>query len=165
MALSESNYIVDKSKTSQPPTFPLPKKPKSCWAGEHMAPARIDRYTWTSGNVIRPYYVCTTCDNSKTNVFRNSGYPRGFVTWDDSIGIHPANPRCYCELPSRQDQKCGRARLKSFGDGFWVCASGACYYYSDRKDGLDYEDARKLLDFDDFNDFNPSLLERIPPYC
>jgi hypothetical protein len=62
-------------------------------------------------------YICTTCDNGKTNVFRNSGYPRGFVTWDDSIGIHPANPRCYCGLPSRQDRKCGKARAKSVGDG------------------------------------------------
>jgi hypothetical protein len=36
---------------------------------------------------------CTTCDNGKFNVFRDSGYTRGFFTWDDSIGIHPQNPR------------------------------------------------------------------------
>jgi hypothetical protein len=162
----QSNHTVDKSKTPQPPTFPLPEKPKSCWAGEHMAAGRIESGTWTSsersGNITRPYYICTTCNNGKLNVFRDSGYPRGFVTWDDGIGIHPENPRCYCGFPSRQDRKGERAHGKPFGDGFWVCASGACGYFSDRKDGVPYEDARKLLNFDDFN---PHLLERIPPYC
>src|SRR5277367_283758 len=61
------------------------------------------------------------------------GYPRGFITWDDSIGIHPQNPRCYCGLPSRQDWKGEKACVKPFGEGFWVCASGACDYFSDRE--------------------------------
>jgi hypothetical protein len=56
-------------------------------AREHMAPA-IDRRTWISlENITRPYYICTTCDNGKTNVFRDNGYPRGFVTWDAGVGI------------------------------------------------------------------------------
>jgi hypothetical protein len=144
-----------------PPTFPLPEKPKCCWACEHMAPAKIDRRTWTSSSrsqsIRRPYYICTTCDNNKHNVFRDSGYPRGFITWDDGIGIRPRNPRCYCGFPSRQDRKGGKAN--SVGEGFWVCALGACDYFSDRKDGVPYEDAKMLLDFDDFH---PHLIERIP---
>jgi hypothetical protein len=53
--------------------------------------------------------------------------------------------------------------VKPFGEGFWVCASGACDYFSDRKDGVPYEDARKLLE--DFDDFHPHLLKGFPPYC
>jgi hypothetical protein len=160
----QSHQLVGKSKTSLPPIFPLPAKPECCWAREHMAPAKINRCTWTSSagshSIARPYYICTTCDNGKCNVFRDSGYPRGFVAWDDSIGIHPKNPRCYCGFPSRQDRKGKKAN--PFGEGFWVCASGACDYFSDRKDGVSYEDAKILLDF---NDFHPYLLERIPRYC
>lgn len=52
--------------------------------------------------------------------------------------------------------------MKSFGDGFWICASGACDYFSDRKDGLSYEEARKLHSLDWFY---PHLLEGILPYC
>jgi hypothetical protein len=57
---------------------------------------------------------------------------------------------------------CGKACGKLFAEGFWVCASGGCDYFSERKDGVPYEDARKL---DDFNDFHPYLLKGIPPYC
>ncbi|PMD41810.1 hypothetical protein L207DRAFT_511594 [Hyaloscypha variabilis F] len=160
----QSHQPADKSKTSLPPTFPLPEKPKCCWAREHMAPAKIDCRAWTSlarpQSITRPYYICTTCDNNKCNILRDSGYPRGFITWDDGIGIYPRNPRCYCGFPSRQDRKGGKAN--SGGEGFWVCASGACDYFSDRKDGVPYEDAKMLLDFDAFH---PYLLERIPPYC
>jgi len=63
-------------------------------------------------------------------------------------------------LRVRQDQKSGKALVNPFGEGFWVYASGACNYFSDRKDGVPYEDARKLLD-----DFHPHMLKRIPPYC
>ena len=114
-------------------------------------------------SIVRPYYICTIWDNGKFNVFRDSGYPRGFITWDDSIGIHPQNPRCYCEFPSRQDRKGEKARVKTFGEGFWVCASGACDYFSDRKDGAPYEDGRKLLD--DSDGFHPHLLKGFSPYC
>jgi hypothetical protein len=51
--------------------------------------------------------------------------------------------------------------VKPFGEGFWVCATGACDSFADRKDGDPYEDARRLLD--DFDDFHPNLLKGIPP--
>jgi hypothetical protein len=67
----QSNHTVGKSKTPQPPTFPLPEKPKSCWVREHMAPAKIERCTWTSlersCNITRPYYICTTCGNATSD--------------------------------------------------------------------------------------------------
>lgn len=167
MSPSQSSHVSCESETLQSLTFPLTQKPKYCWAREHMAPARIERRTWISSedvcSMVRPHYICTTCDNGKFNVFRDSGYPRGFITWNDSIGIHPQNPRCYCGFPSRQDRKVEKARVKTFGAGFWVCASGACDYFSDRKDGAPYEDARKLLD--DCDDFHPNLLKGFPPYC
>jgi hypothetical protein len=165
MSSPQSNHRTCEPETLQPPIFPLPQKPKYCWAREHMAPAKIERRTWISSEsvsgIVRPYYICTTCDNGKFNVFRDSCYPRGFITWDDSIGIHPQNPRCYCGFLSRQDQKGEKACAKLFREGFWVCASGACDYFSNRKDGVPYKDARKLNDFDDFH---PHLLKGIPPY-
>ena len=107
-----------------------------------MAPARIERRTWISPegfcSIVRLYYICTTCDNGKLNVFRDSTYPRGFIIWDDSIGIHPLNPRCYCGFESRQDRKGEKARVRRFGEGFWICATGAFEYFSDRKDGVPY---------------------------
>lgn len=57
-----------------------------------------------------------------------------------------------------QDEKGEKALVDSFGEGFGVCASGARNYISDRKDGVPYEDTRKLLD-----DFHPHLLKRIRP--
>jgi hypothetical protein len=66
----------------------------------------------------------------------------------------------FCPPKKRQDQKGEKARVNPFKEGFKVCASRACDYFSNRKDGIPYEDARKLLD-----DFHPRLLKRIPPYC
>jgi hypothetical protein len=156
----------DQSKTPSPPTFPLTEKPKFCWANEHMAPPFIQRSTWTFkhselGEITRPYYICITCNNCKTNVCRNCGYPRGFITWDDNIGLHPDNPRCYCGLPSRQDRKSRKYPLGSVEDGFWICASGACGYYSERRGGAPYEKAKMWSDDDEFR---PRLLEGIPPF-
>ncbi|KAL1969791.1 hypothetical protein VTN77DRAFT_7300 [Rasamsonia byssochlamydoides] len=156
---------ADNSPTRSPPSFPLSERPKLCWAGEHEAPPLIKRRTRTFkhpelGEITRPYYMCTTCDSNKTNVFRNCGYPRGFVTWDDDIGLHSDNPRCYCGVPSRQDRKCRFTGL--FGDGFWICASGACGYYSDRKDGVPYDESKTWGDYDAFR---PELLGGMPAFC
>jgi hypothetical protein len=169
MSTPQSKNRTCEPKKLQPPTFPLPQTPKFCWAHERMAPARIERCTWVSLKIVdgtvRPYYICTTCNNKTTSVLRDSGYPRGFSTWDDSIGIHPQNPRCHCGFPSRQDRKGRKARscVRLFPDGFWVCASGACHYYSERKDGVSYADARKLDN--PFDYFHPSLLEDVPRFC
>jgi hypothetical protein len=164
----QSKTASDQSKTPSVPAFPLKEMPKNCWANEHSLHRTrpfSQRLTWTFnhpklGEITRPYYVCTTCVYYKTNIFRNCGYPRDFITWDDNIGLHPDNPRCYCGCPSRQDRKGSKYPL-GFGDGFWICASGACWYYSDRRDGVPYEDAKRWLDDDEFR---PWLLEGIPPF-
>ena len=153
--------------TFPPPTFPLSQRPKHCWAFEHMAPAQINRrsfsYSKNGVDKSRPYYICTTCDNAKTNIYRNSGYPRGFVTWDDDIGIDARNPKCYCGIASRQDRKGIAAGYgKGFEGGFWMCASGDCCYYSDRKDGFSHEDAKGFFDFDEFV---PVLLKGVSRFC
>lgn len=87
MALSSTQLRTEsyQPETLSPPTFPLAEKPKFCWANEHMAapfiqPSTIPFEHSNGGEVIRPYYVCTTCNNAKTNVYRNCGYPRGFIT-------------------------------------------------------------------------------------
>ena len=59
---------------------------------------------------------------------------------DAGIGIHPRNPRCYFGFPSRLDRKGEKANW--VGEGFWICALGACDYFSGRKDGVPYEDAK-----------------------
>lgn len=166
MSPLRSSHAPCESETLQPFTFPLIFEPKHCWAREHMAPARLERRTWILSegvcSIVRPYYICTTCDNGKFNVFRDSGYPHGFITWDDSIGIHPQNPRCYCGFPSRQDRK-GEIARHPCETGFWVCASGACDYFSDRTDGVPYEDAKRLFDY--YDGFHPHMLKGVPPYC
>lgn len=47
--------------------------------------------------------------------------------------------------------------------GFWVCASGACDYFSDSPDGVPYEDAKRLFEY--YDDFHPHMLKGVPPYC
>jgi hypothetical protein len=110
-------YAVDQSRNLQMPSFPLCDKPKCCMSRERMAPAMIERRT-ESVHITRPYFICTTCDNAKSKYFRSSGYPRGFISWDDGIGTKPQNPRCYSGLPSRQDRKGKKCRVKGFGEGF-----------------------------------------------
>lgn len=142
--------------------FPLPERPKFCWAREQLAPAKIERRTESASNIARPYYICTTCDNGKFNIFRDSRYPRGFNTWDDGIGIYPQNSRCFCGLPSRQDWKGEKARVKGFGEEFWACASGALILL--RQEGWSsFDDAGNLLD--DLDDFHPNLLKDVPTFC
>jgi hypothetical protein len=115
MALSstQSKIVSHQSGIVSPVTFPLAEMPKFCCANEHMAPPFIQRSTITfrhsCGEVTRPYYVCMICNNSKPDVCRNCGHSRGFITWDDNIGLHSGNPRCYCGFPSRQNRKAGDA--------------------------------------------------------
>jgi hypothetical protein len=69
----------------------------------------------------------------------HSGYPRGFITWDDNVGLDSSNPKCYCGITSRQDRISVRGNLP--GWGFWTCAAGQCDYFSERRDGIGYYEA------------------------
>jgi hypothetical protein len=98
------------SKTPSVSTFSLNELAKQCWANEHMAPALVEQSTFAiehpqPGKMTRASYYRITCNNGKTNAYRNCGYPRGFITWDDEIGLHPDNPEHWCGRLSRQDCK------------------------------------------------------------
>ena len=59
-------------------------------------------------------------------------------------------------------EKAKRLVVEYLETGFGSALQELCDYFSDRKDGVPYEDARKLHDFDDFH---PHLLKGIPPFC
>jgi hypothetical protein len=52
--------------------------------------------------------------------------------------------------------------VKGMGEGFWVCPTGGCEYFSDRRDGIGPDDAKMRNDFDDFD---PDLLMDISAFC
>ena len=82
-----------------------------------------------NGNFNRPYYACP-------NHFDRQGRRREeWKCWDDYIGLDPTNPRCFCDLPSRQSRKSKKTWEGAYnpwhGYGFWSCAIGHCSFYSD----------------------------------
>ena len=72
MLPSQPSHALCESETLQSLTLLLTQKPKSCWAREHMAPARIQRRTWISSesvcSMVRPYCIRKTCQVLKTCV-------------------------------------------------------------------------------------------------
>ena len=78
-----------------------------------------------NGNIGRPYYICVNpyCPN----VINSAHHIRGWVTWDDNIGIDPRNPLCKCLRSARED--IAGERSPSPGHHFWTCSTGACDYY------------------------------------
>lgn len=74
-------------------------------------------------NPGRPYYICPSCPREDR-----------WVCWEDTKGVSAWNPPCDCEKPSRLDIIGKRKKLKA-GMGFWSCARGKCWYYSENRDG------------------------------
>ncbi|KAK0636455.1 hypothetical protein B0T17DRAFT_82178 [Bombardia bombarda] len=68
--------------------------------------------TNTRGNVGRPYYRCTPCDN--------------FHIWGDLVGISPENDRCRCGNPTRAGVTTEKAKTRGPGETFFKCAEGRC---------------------------------------
>ncbi len=118
------------------PRFPL-ESPKCRFCG--WVPRRIStvREGNLNGNALRPYYICLPCKYDRFQI--TSDHERGWIAWNDARGIHPSNPNCDCGIPSRQDGV-GVRRLRA-GMGFWTCASGACSYYSELRNGQTPEEA------------------------
>jgi len=56
------------------------------------------------------------------------GRLKGWMTLDDNRGVDIKNPKCHCEIASRQDKAGGRTTIPNMG--FWTCATGKCNYYS-----------------------------------
>ena len=80
-----------------------------------------------NGNAGRPYYVCvnTSCPGrTSPNADRHE---RGWVTWDDNIGVVPGNPLCRCQRISRLDVAGVYSNHR--GRKFYTCSTGACDYF------------------------------------
>ena len=104
----------------QPPTLPyrLPTSPYQCrYCDSTDLEYRVVKPGNRLGNDGRPYYVCVNPDCPKV---RNlDGHDRGWVTWDDNIGVDPRNPQCKCGRSSRED-------VANAGYHFWTCSTGRC---------------------------------------
>ena len=86
-----------------------------------------------NSNVNRPYFICIRCkSNPKAPVGTNGR--KGWITWDDALGVVATNPPCVCRSASRQDRAGVNSRAPGYG--FWTCAAGTCRYLSWRRDGL-----------------------------
>lgn len=137
------------------PTFPLLETRgvvPLCQFCRRSCERRIVRSN--SRNHGRPYYICMDCP-VYGGVYNNFGNCDRWTTWDDSIGMDPSNPKCYCGFQSRQDRALNRSKRP--GMGFWTCASGACQYYSVFRSGLvDLEGEQVKLEYD--SEFEPWLL-------
>ncbi|KAK3379671.1 hypothetical protein B0T24DRAFT_511251, partial [Lasiosphaeria ovina] len=68
-----------------------------------------------NGNIRRPYYKCTPCNN--------------WLTWADVVGVDEGNAPCYCKTPSRVSVTGVNARSGP-GRRYRSCATGLCGYWS-----------------------------------
>ncbi|OCL01894.1 hypothetical protein AOQ84DRAFT_393359 [Glonium stellatum] len=130
------------------PRFPLRQAPQ-CRTCSTSGTRRLTQEDNPNGNIRRPYYFCTECKRTQTDVPESK---RGWITWDDARGINQANPHCYCLMASRQD-RCGSGS-SSPGMGFWTCATGTCGYFSKDRYGL----TRRKLDGRQPTTFRPWLV-------
>ncbi|KAL8691265.1 MAG: hypothetical protein Q9218_003467 [Villophora microphyllina] len=119
------------------PHFPLDPRPPCPVCGTIPSGPKETRPTNENGNAGRPRLVCDECRKDPLNI-RNTRTSRrkGWITWDDDLGVHPDNPVCECpgNWVSRQDRSGKRSKYKD--GGFWTCATGQCDYLSYRLDGV-----------------------------
>ena len=115
------------------PRFPLPSPPR-CRHCNSIATRDIVNSSNRNNNAGRPYYKCLPCKQSPM-----ANPQKGWITWDDDIGVHENNRTCICGLACRQ----GRAGSDSVweGKGFWTCAVGRCSFISYRKDAYTMREA------------------------
>ena len=115
------------------PTFPL-RTPTPCLTCSTPGTPSTVLASNLNNNVHRPYYKCRNCKSTPALLARNP--QKGWITWDDDIGVHSANRRCFCGWVCRQD------RMRN-GKGFWTCAVGGCEYRSFREDGRTEGEVRR----------------------
>jgi hypothetical protein len=115
----------------------VPSTPRNCRRCDRSLHPRLVQADNPNGDVSRPYYSCVP--------YRDVESGRGWMTWDDAIGIRDSNPRCDCGTVSRQDQ-IGVNGVRR-GMGFWVCASGSCNYYSEDLMGRTKSESRQVQAF------------------
>ncbi|KAL8946697.1 MAG: hypothetical protein Q9222_006940 [Ikaeria aurantiellina] len=139
---TQSSFIP-KRPSSNIPFFPL-RSPQCRHCGWIPRYRDIVLPTNPNGNANRPYYKCVKCKQNASPDARKTGDRiKGWITWDDHIGISPENRPCFCAggYACRQD----RAGVDSFypGGGFWTCATGSCNFLSFRNDALTDDEAYK----------------------
>lgn len=148
--------------SSNIPRFPLTPTPRCPNRNCNWTPKIRSECPATNpnGNAYRPYYICIKCKKAPSPPTparkTRQGHSKGWITWDDAIGIHPDNPRCDCPggWVARQDR--GGENGFYQGGGFWTCATGRCAYLSFRLDGDPVMEGR----WDD--GFEPWLLPPVP---
>lgn len=104
----------------QPPTLPYrpPTSPYQCrYCDSTDLQYGVVKPGNRLGNVGRPYYICV--NPQCYSVTNSDHHMRGWVTWDDNIGIDPRNPLCECGRSSREDRA-------NAGHRFWTCSTGRC---------------------------------------
>ncbi|KAI4201420.1 MAG: hypothetical protein LQ350_003258 [Teloschistes chrysophthalmus] len=145
------------------PLNPIPRCPTCNWIPKKRPTCDPNN---PNGNANRPFYICIRCktrpspepspSRTTTTTRSRSGHSKGWITWDDNIGIHPDNPLCFCPggWVARQDRG-GESGFYE-GGGFWTCARGRCAYLSWRADGEPAREGR----WDE--GFEPWLLPPVP---
>lgn len=138
---TKTTWNVRPNPVPRIPTFPLNAvRCRRCgWVPKYRDKVKPSN---PNGNAGRPYYICFMCKKNETPAILKSNrmvHKKGWITWDDSIGISQENHFCFCNEVSRQD----RAGVDSYcpGSGFWTCATGSCNYLSFRRDGLPIDEA------------------------
>ncbi|KAI4256458.1 MAG: hypothetical protein L6R42_006203 [Xanthoria sp. 1 TBL-2021] len=117
------------------PSFPLPTPPH-CRTCNSLGTRDTVRPTNGNNNVDRPYYICTNCKSNPALLAKNP--QKGWITWDDDIGVHENNTTCFCGWVCRQD-RAGSGSVWA-GKAFWKCAVGKCGYRSFQEDALTDEE-------------------------
>ena len=115
--------------TSPLPTFPVPRPP-ICGKCHNTCTRRIVSASNRNNNANRPYYICRVCKEDPNIPGRSTG--KGWISWDDSVGVCNTNRACYCGVACRQDRAGFESRYA--GNGFWTCAYGTCDFLSYRRD-------------------------------
>lgn len=124
----QETHGLDHPGSGDYPTFPIRETrgaaPTCRWCRRSSDNKRVVTKE-RSQNFGRPFFICVDCPapGGKTDEFGNR-----WMTWDDNVGMNPSNPKCQCEVPSRQDRVIKKS--KRLGKGFWTCASGSCDYHS-----------------------------------
>jgi len=116
------------------PNHPLPSPYRCRYCGSTNLLYQIVQPGNRNGNIGRPYYVCVNPHCSNVTTQGAGQHARGWVTWDDTVGVAPGNPLCNCQRSARQDAAGAGSAVP--GRGFWTCSTGACYYISWRRDGM-----------------------------
>lgn len=116
------------------PNHPLPSPYRCRYCGSTNLLYQIVQPGNRNGNIGRPYYVCVNPHCSNVTTQGAGQHARGWVTWDDTVGVAPGNPLCNCQRSARQDAAGAGSAVP--GRGFWTCSTGACNYISWRRDGM-----------------------------